>query len=130
MATARNFGAGDKIKQAFRVLTSPWVRYIALIVLISASALLAWKWQNLREEAIAGTAFAARTVCICRFVSNRPMEACKADLKVAQFGDIASMATLTENEQQRSITSRIPLLASQSADQKRYSGCQLEPWQE
>ncbi len=107
---------------------SRWRRNLALVVALAGAASLAWAWRDLREEALVGAAYGARVGCVCRFVSNRPLESCKADLRVAGLGGAASMVSLSQDEASRSVTASVPLLASQSATFAPERGCSLEPW--
>lgn len=56
----------------------------ALLILLAILALIgAGVWQFFLKERVAlgnvGSAYAAKQICSCRFVSEREMESCKAD---------------------------------------------------
>lgn len=134
MATAGKSGAGDKVTAPEGMYParqpSRWKRNLALVALVALAGSLAFAWQGMREEALAGAAYGAHAGCVCRFVSQRPIAACEADLKVAGLGGIAGMVSLSEDASSRTVTGAVPLFARQSADYREGRGCQLEPWRD
>jgi len=109
---------------------SRWKRDTLLLVLLAVIVALAFGWSALRTQAIAASAFAARTACICRHVSGLPLASCKADVQAGGYGRMASLVTLSEDAQARSVSAGVPLLARQSADFRPERGCQLERWED
>lgn len=107
-----------------------WRRNVLLIVALVAGAWLALAWSGLREKALVSTAFAARTGCVCRFVSQRALASCKGDLGSAGLGRMARLVSLSEDAATRTVRASVPLLARQSADYRAERGCRLEPWRE
>lgn len=104
-----------------------WGRALAF-VLIVALAGLALLWfsapgERLRGDAVAGTAYAARVGCSCRFVAGRTMADCAKD-KLAGM----ELISLSADEEARSVTARIPLLASDTARLRPGYGCVSEDW--
>lgn len=98
---------------------------IALLVL-AALAVAAWfapMGQRLRGDAMAGTAYGARVACSCRFVAGRSLEDCGKD-KLAGMG----MIRFTADEATKSVTARVPLIASDTARYRKGYGCTLQPW--
>lgn len=85
--------------------------------------LLALYWQPLRAAALAGTSFGARVACSCRYVAGRGLADCRKDFEPGM-----AMVMLGEDEEARSVTARIPLVASQTASYREGQGCVLEPW--
>ena len=79
--------------------------------------------ERLRGDALAGTAYAARVACSCRFVAGRSMEDCRKD-KLAGMGMIA----LTADESTRSVTASMPLVARDTARYRDGYGCMLQDW--
>jgi hypothetical protein len=101
---------------------------IWLLVALALAALLAAAWfssfgQRLRGDVTAGTAYAARVACSCRFVAGRTMESC-ADDKLAGM----SLIGLTADESARSVTAGVPLFASETARMRPGYGCVLDRW--
>lgn len=133
MATAGKSGAGDNGSGWDKQSPMPkskfrnWKRNLLIILAIVTAGYLAWTWQTMHEKALLGAAYAARTTCICRFVSERSLESCTADLKAAELKGITGMASLAEDTGKRTIIATVPLLASQHADFHKDRGCQLEP---
>lgn len=80
--------------------------------------------DSLHEQAVAGTAFGARTVCSCRYVGGREMASCKADFEPGM-----DVVFISEDEEEQEITAWVPLLASQSARLVPGFGCVLDGWQ-
>lgn len=141
MATARKFQTGDKDgkspDQAARRdpatghatrQPSRWLRNTLVLGLLVALAVLGWAWNDLSKRALVGSAYAARIGCVCRYVSQRSLDACEGDLAIAPLGRIESMVSLSQDTAQSTVTAGIPLLASQSAKFTPQHGCQLSPW--
>lgn len=70
----------------------------------------------------AGTAYAARVACSCRFVAGRELDDCAKD-KVGGM----ELVTLSEDAAEKSVTARM-LLVSDTARIKPGYGCVLDPW--
>ena len=109
---------------------SRWRRNLVLLVIVVAGAWLAWAWSGLREKALVATSFAARTGCVCRFVSQRSIDSCEGDLKSAGLSGVAGLVSLSEDAATRTLRASVPLLARQSADYRADRGCRLEPWRD
>lgn len=123
MATAKVNRTGDR-------QPSRWKRNLVILILVLAGTALALSWSSLREQARIGTAYGARTACVCRYVSNRSLESCEGDIAVARLGRTASLMRLSENAETKTISAGVPLLFSQSATFDPARGCQLEPWRD
>ncbi|MEL1251755.1 hypothetical protein [Aurantiacibacter gilvus] len=72
----------------------------------------------------AGTGYAAKTACSCRYVGGRALGQCEDDLLPSMWA-----IWLTEDEAERSVTARIPLIESTTATYDENYGCVLEPWE-
>ena len=79
--------------------------------------------QRLRGDAMAGTAYGARVACSCRFVAGRSMEDCAKD-KLAGMG----LIRLSSDEETKSVTASVPLIASETAALRDGYGCVLREW--
>ena len=100
-------------------------RRIALICAVIAVG-LGWSFRApLRNHALTATAFSARVVCSCRYVGGRPSVQCRDDLEPG-----TELVLLSEDDDAKSVTARIPLLAAQTATWRKGPGCVLEPWQD
>jgi hypothetical protein len=98
------------------------VKYGMLVVLALCVALVVWKWQDWRATAHAGSAYAARITCSCRYIAGRSAASCAQDI-VAD----ASMVRITEDANARRISGHVPLLGSASARFTQGFGCLMEP---
>jgi len=71
-----------------------------------------------------GTAYGARIACSCRYIAGRSLTDCEKDFVAGM-----ELVRLSEDEETRSVTASIPLIASQTATFREGQGCALEPWQ-
>ncbi|WP_328585419.1 hypothetical protein [Croceicoccus estronivorus] len=71
----------------------------------------------------AGAAYGARIGCSCRFVDGRDLKSCKRDME-----DGMGMVILSEDDEAKSVTARVPLLATATAQYRRGWGCVLDKW--
>lgn len=99
-----------------------------LVIFLLLAAGLAALWfsslgQRVRGDAAAGTAYAARVVCSCRFVAGRSMEDCAKD-KLAGMG----LIRLSDDEEAKSVTASVPLIAKETARLRPGYGCVLDPY--
>lgn len=122
MATAGTYRVGDRP-------SSRWLRYGLLLAALALTVALGMAWPGLRAQAVVATSFAARTGCVCRFVSERDLGSCKGDLVAARLGRVAGLVSLSEDAQSHSVKASVPLLASQTATFAPDRGCQPESWQ-
>ena len=98
---------------------------IFLVAGLFLALLAAGVWQFWLKEQRAfaqiATAYAAKQICSCRFVADRPMDSCLQD-----FTEDISALTIVETEQH--ISARAPLgLSSDQARFETHLGCVLEP---
>ncbi|BBC71395.1 conserved hypothetical protein [Altererythrobacter sp. B11] len=113
MATAKNRSIGPN---------RHWPRILLLAVVLLA--VLGWYYQApIRGYTTLGTAFGARTACSCRFVAGRSLSDCKKDFEPGM-----EMVFLSEDEAAKSVTARVPLIASETARFRRGYGCVLDRW--
>lgn len=102
-------------------------RLWAILVLLLAGALAALWFssygERLRGDAVAGTAYGARVACSCRYVAGRSMGDCAKD-KLAGMG----MIRFSTDEDARSVTASVPLIASDTARLREGYGCVLDRW--
>lgn len=98
-----------------------WPRVLAAVLLLVAVAVLVWAMLSYRAQARQDAARAARLACVCRYVSNLPLDTCEERMGSGSL-------SLTENPEERSMTAGYPLMPSQTARYAKGPGCQLEPW--
>ncbi|MES2491804.1 MAG: hypothetical protein V4579_00820 [Pseudomonadota bacterium] len=100
-----------------------WLRRLGWLVLACTVAVLVYYWRPLRAYGLTGASYAARIGCSCRFVAGRPLGDCRQDFEPGM-----RFIMLSEDPAARSITARVPLVASQTATFHAGAGCILEPW--
>lgn len=93
------------------------------LALLVALGLGLWKGPRLAKDALTGASFGARVACSCRFVEGRPLDQCRSDFEPGM-----SMVMLSADESAKSVTARVPLIASQTATFRPGEGCVLEKW--
>ena len=95
---------------------------LALIVLGGA---LGWYYRDpITGYTTAGTAYGARTACSCRYVAGREIGDCKKDFEPGM-----ALVFLSDDEEAKAVTARVPLLASATARYREGFGCVLDPWE-
>jgi hypothetical protein len=95
---------------------------LALLVLAAGTA---WYYREpIDGLTTTGTAFGARTACSCRYIAGRPLEDCEKDFEPGM-----EVVFLSEDEEEKSVTARVPLIASATATYRDGFGCVLEPWE-
>ncbi len=99
----------------------PWAAGFGVLLLI----FLIWQFPSFKAQAELGSAYAARVACSCRQVAGRSLEDCEKDKL-----DGMEMISLSEDEEARSVTASVPLMASATARYKEGYGCVLDPWED
>lgn len=117
MATAKRSSIGQG-----RSRRRIWLRALLVTAVIAGGA----GWY-LREPiaglSTTGAAFGARTACSCRYVAGRGLADCEKDFEPGM-----ALVFLSDDPESRSVTARVPLLASSTAQYREGFGCLLEPW--
>ena len=106
MATAKRKGVG-----------------MLVLVVLLAGALAWWIYgEEARAFGDAGTGYGAKNACSCRFLAGHDLDSCYADF-------VPGMETifLSQDEEERSVTAYIPLVASRTARYREGYGCVLDP---
>lgn len=94
---------------------------LALVVVIAGTA---WFYREpIEGYTVTGTAFGARTACSCRYIAGRSLEDCEKDFEPGM-----EVVILSDDPDARSVTARVPLIASATATHRNGFGCVLEPW--
>jgi hypothetical protein len=96
---------------------------LAGLALVLAALWFSAPGTQLRGDAVAGVAYAARVACSCRYVAGRSLADCRKD-KLAGM----EMLTLSEDAATRSVTASVPLIARDTARFREGSGCVLDAW--
>lgn len=111
-------GTGNKAVMD-RVSGAKWA---AAAVLAGAVLVSVWKWSEWRAAAAAGSAYAARITCSCRYIEGRSAESCADDV-----ADDAALVFIAEKPEEREIVGRVPLLGRAAAKFKPGYGCLMQP---
>lgn len=108
-----------------RSLLSRPLLWLLLIGLIGAAIAWAIWGEGLRRTAEAGTAYGARVACSCRYVAGRSLSDCKKDKLEGM-----EMVMLSDDDDTKSVTASVPLIASDTASYREGYGCMLKSWEE
>ncbi len=95
-----------------------------VVVLIVFAGLFLWFRAPISGYAQVSTAYAARVACSCRFVAGRTLEDCAKD-KLAGM----ELVSLSDDKEERSVTARFLLVASDTARMRDGYGCVLDRWE-
>ncbi len=99
------------------------VRNVLVIVVLLAALGLAMAWPRLQAQAVLATSYGARIACTCHYLGGRGLQDCRKDFEPGM-----ALVVLSDNPAKRSITARVPLIASQTATFRDGAGCQLQSW--
>jgi hypothetical protein len=100
-----------------------WFIWAPLLLLCAAAG----GWLGLRysatgRQAALATGYIAHVVCSCRFVGGRDMASCETDREPG-----TEVVQIAEDSARRTITARVPWLASRTARFDPEYGCALDP---
>lgn len=98
-----------------------WKLVAGLVALLLLAGLI-WYFPTAKAQAEAGSAYAARVGCSCRYVQGRAIGSCKRDFEPGM--EIVSVEDLPDD---RAVRGYVPLLASRTARFAGASGCLLDP---
>jgi len=98
------------------------LKWGAVALVVALVALTVWKWSEWRAAAHAGSAYAARLTCSCRYVEGRSADSCARDIE-----EDAGFVSLSETPEEKRIDASIPMLGSASAQFKPGYGCLMLP---
>ncbi|KLE34365.1 hypothetical protein [Aurantiacibacter luteus] len=91
-------------------------------VLLVAGFAVAWFYGTaIAGFSGAGSAYAAKTVCSCRYVARRDMGSCESDLPSNMWA-----VWLSDDEEAKAVAARVPLVASERAQYREGYGCVLD----
>jgi len=99
-----------------------WLR--VLLVLAVGAGALAWFYREpIVGLTTTGTAFGARTACSCRYVAGRAIGDCQKDFEPGM-----EVVFLSDDEEDKAVTARVPFVARDTARYREGFGCVLDPW--
>lgn len=97
-----------------------------LLGLLVLGGVLAWIYREpIAGYTTVGTAYGARTACSCRYVAGRSLGDCKKDFEPGM-----EVVFLSDDEEAKSVTASVPLIASDAARYRDGYGCVLDSWEE
>jgi hypothetical protein len=99
-------------------------RRVLLVTAVAALAALAWLWPPLKAAGVTAASYGARIACSCRFVAGRALSDCRSDFEPGM-----ALVMLRDDVEAKSVTARVPLVASQTATFSEGQGCVLEKWE-
>lgn len=97
---------------------------ILLVIVTLLAALVAYNWTFITGFTNAGAAYSARVACSCRYAGGRSLDDCRKDLL-----DGMELVSLTENEAEKSVTARYPLMIGHTARWRDGYGCVMDAWE-
>lgn len=97
------------------------IRGGALAVLAAVILLTIWKWSDWRATGQAGSAYAARITCSCRYIQGRSAQSCAQDVAID-----AGSVTIEADDKAKRISGHVPMLGSASAVYRPGFGCLME----
>ena len=98
---------------------------LKLVLLVGAAlAVLGFAYREpLTGQARLGAAYGARIGCSCHFLGGREAGSCRADFEPGM-----AIVMLSVDDDAKSVTARVPGLASETARWRRGWGCVLDNW--
>lgn len=113
-------------KSTGRASSQPRRRWpgIVLVLAVLAGSLAFANRAEIGGLAVTGTAYGAHIACSCRHIGGRSLDDCEKDFEPGM-----ELVLLSEDEEEKSVTASIPLVASQTATYREGEGCVLEPWE-
>lgn len=102
-------------------------RRVWLALLLIGALVVAWVvWgQGLRRTAAAGTAYGAHVTCSCRYIEGRSLDDCAKDKLEGM-----ELVRFSEDQEVKSVTASVPLVASDTAEFREGYGCVMQPWED
>jgi hypothetical protein len=98
-------------------------RNALVVVLLLAALGIALVWHRLQAQAVLATSYGARIGCTCHYIGGRGLQDCRKDFEPGM-----GLVMLSDDAQTRTITARVPLVASQTATFRDGAGCLLQSW--
>lgn len=110
--------------KARRGFFSKALRLLAIAVVIGFAVAFLFG-DAIKGYSQAGSAFAAKTTCSCRYVAERELNSCESDLPSNMWA-----VWLSEDTDAKAVTARVPLIASDRATYREGYGCVLDSLQD
>ena len=104
--------------------TGGWGWRSLLLVALLGAAVAGWYWRvPIGGYSATGAAVGAHSACSCRYIAGRSLGDCKKDFEPGM-----ELVFLSDDEDERAVTARVPLLASETARYSPGKGCVLDSW--
>lgn len=98
-----------------------WGVLVALVLAVALGVVLFG--HRLQAQAVLATSYGARIACTCHYIAGRGLSDCRRDFEPGM-----ALVMLSDSPETRTITARVPLIASQTATLRAGSGCLLQNW--
>ena len=122
MATAKT-GTKARANSADSGSRGIWSKALLAVLLVGGATV--WFYGDvIGGYAQAGTSYGAKNACSCRYLAGRELGNCDED-----FLPGMQVVFLTEDEEEKSVTATIPLVASNRARFREGFGCVLDTWE-
>ena len=92
------------------------------VTLIALILLVVWRGPGWKAQAQTGAAYGARMGCSCHFIEGRSTDSCTADFEPGM-----GLVSIKADDEEKSMTAHVPLLASRTARFRPGWGCLLDP---
>lgn len=106
--------------QTARAPMARW-KLVAAAVLLLLIGYVIWQLPTWNAQAETGAAYGARIGCSCHFVQGREGASCESDFETGM-----EWVSLSVDDEAKTATASVPLLASRTARFAGASGCLLE----
>ncbi len=116
-----NASAGAPAADSKGGLLRRWWFWAALLALLLVGAYALVKTGKTGKQAEIAAGYMAHVVCSCRYVGNRDMASCDTDREPGM-----DIVQVKDDPAARSVTARVPLLASRTAKYDPEYGCALD----
>lgn len=110
-------------KPAKRGILSILLKLIIFLVIVGFAVSFAFG-EAIAGFGQAGTGYAAKTSCSCRYVAGRDLDSCYEDFMPGMWA-----IWLSEDEANQSVTATIPAIESNTASYEEGYGCVLEEYE-
>jgi hypothetical protein len=94
------------------------IKYGAIAVLALLLLWFAYSFSDIKAQAKLGVSYASHIACSCRYIEDRPLDACTKDFEPGM-----EMVSLTDNPETKRVTASVPFLASAIAERRGEFGC-------
>ena len=109
-------------RNGYGLFSRRWLQAVLILALVLGGVFYVYR-EPLLGYSRAGAAYGARIGCSCRYIDGRELGSCKGDLEQGM-----GFVFLSENADAKTVTARVPLLASATAEYRKDWGCVLEKW--